>query len=85
MIFCQYVCLCTVCAWYPQRLKEGMRDGVAAHCEPLCGCQEWNLGPLGEQPFLQPHNYLLRNQKTCTYAYSVGSSGIYSLFPGNYW
>ena len=52
-----------VCVWYVQRSEETVQlPGVAVtgSCEPLCGCWEFNTGPLEEQhilldtePFLQ--------------------------------
>jgi hypothetical protein len=47
---------CTnVCAWYPQRSKEGVGSSETSLIdgyEPLCGCWDQNLGPLEKQPVL---------------------------------
>jgi hypothetical protein len=42
-------------AWCPQKSEEGVRvpgTRVMSICEPPCGCQELNLGPLQEHPVL---------------------------------
>ena len=50
-----YVCPGMVNVWFPERPEEGIKsvgNGITDSCEPLCGCWEWNPGPLREQPVL---------------------------------
>lgn len=54
-VFHQCVCLCTMCTWYPCRREEGFRfPGIVVidGCESLCGCWEFTLNPLQNQPLL---------------------------------
>ena len=54
-VFCLNVRLCTMCVPCPWSPEEGVKflgTGVKDGCEPLCGCWEWDLGPLEEQPVL---------------------------------
>jgi hypothetical protein len=42
-------------SWCLQRPEEDAGSsgtGVMNGCDPPCGCQEWNSGPLEEQPVL---------------------------------
>jgi hypothetical protein len=52
---------CSCLQMHQKRASDPMTDG----CEPLCGCWEWNSGPLEEQPVLlttepslQPQHFL---------------------------
>ena len=48
------------CPWRPENTNKLPGTGVTEGYESPCGCWEWNLGPLNEQPmptaepFLQP-------------------------------
>ena len=46
-VFCQFVCVSCVSS-----ALGGSRAGVTDGYELSCGCWEWNLGPLEEQPVL---------------------------------
>ena len=71
-------------AWCPQKSEEGVRvpgTRVMSICEPPCGCQELNLGPLQEHPVLliagqslQPPTiiYLAKLQKGNSPLYPLG-------------
>lgn len=52
LVFCLYVCVCTMCAWYPQSPEESNRSletGNTNLCELSCRCQELTLKSLQEQ------------------------------------
>lgn len=61
VLFCMLVCfarivyLYHICAWYPERTKEGLRfpgTEVTNSCELPCVCWESNLDHLEEHPVL---------------------------------
>lgn len=44
-MFCLYMCLCTVYAWFPRSPEEGVkfpRPVVIDRCETPCGCFQDN-------------------------------------------
>lgn len=58
-IFCAWVfclhrqhCVCPLSLQRPGEVVGPLEDGVVDGSELPCGCWEWNLGPLGEQPVL---------------------------------
>lgn len=62
-VFSAYMSLCHVHVCYPQRPKGGVTfpvTGAPVGCEPPCGWQESNLGPLGRQPVLLSPELSLR-------------------------
>ena len=59
--------VCLHCLWKPEEDITFPETEITDACEPLCGCQELNPGPLEEQlvflttePSLQPPHVLLQ-------------------------
>lgn len=61
------VCLYTICVSSILRGQGSLESGITCSCEPPCGCQETNPGPLEEQPVIltsDPIPYILVLKRT---------------------